>query len=34
MKLKNIKEKGVESSLDKGALPKIPTRGFCALKQV
>ena len=34
MKSKNMREKGAESSLDKGALLKIQTRGFCALKQI
>lgn len=34
MKSKNMREKGAESSLDKGALLKIQTRGFCASKQV
>ena len=34
MRSKNMKEKGAESSLDKGALLKIQTRGFCAPKQI
>ena len=33
MKSKNLKEKGAEISLADGALSKIQTRGFCALKQ-
>ena len=32
VKSRNTWGKGVENSVDEGALPKIRTRGFCALK--